>query len=384
MSEQSFRQRPPSASHVPVSQVAGAHDGTGRRAWLVGPVVDLVFVFGIGGLFSAALYACWRAGSGFLVLAALFAVLLDFPHVLWTSLRVLLDPRERAHHGRHYAISLAVIIVGVATLAAVGRFDVVLTVFVVWQVLHVVRQHIGMVSVYAGKARYVGSRGPVKSLLYLGCLAPVSYRLARGLHLGHYVIAGHALPFSDLRLPIPLVPWPVVFTMYAGFAAALVVFATDQWRRRAAGILPGAALATVGVAIVFYNLSYVLVSDPYALILIATTFHSLQYHVISWARNRGRFGGPAPDATNARTGRQLLLARLTCPKSVVPLGIVLALVGAALADGELVLAGVVPFSLVLHHFYLDGWLWKPATNPGLADDLALSARPSCPAPANGR
>ena len=334
---------------------------TRRPAWLIGPVVDLVFVFGVGLLFSAGLYASWLLGSGFLVLAAIFAVLLDFPHVVWTSMRVWMDPGERRRHGQHFVASLAVIAGAVVILAELHRFDVVLVVFVVWQVVHVVRQHVGMVSIYAAKSGYRGSRGPVKWLLYTGCLAPVCYRLARGLHLGHYVIFGHALPFSDVRLPLPLLPWPVVYLVYAGFAVAATVFVVDQARNR----LPSAALVTVTVAVGFYNLSYVFVSDPYALILIATTFHSLQYHLISWARNRGRFGAAAEH-------RGLLLARLTCPRSVVPLAVVLAAIGFALAEGEFVLAGALPFSLVLHHFYLDGWLWKPARNPELAHDLALT------------
>jgi len=94
------------------------------------------------------------ARSGFLLVAALFAVLADFPHVLQTSLRVWLDPGERRRHGVHYVVSLAVIGTAVGTLAVLGRFVVVVAVFLGWQILHVVKQHIGMVSVYAAKAAY--------------------------------------------------------------------------------------------------------------------------------------------------------------------------------------------------------------------------------------
>ncbi|WP_030056087.1 hypothetical protein [Streptomyces novaecaesareae] len=336
---------------------------TADRPWLIGPRADAWFVFGLGGLFSLVLYLCWRAGDGFLVVAAVFAVLVDFPHVLWTSLRVLLDPDERERNGRHYLVSLAVILAAVGGLTVAGRFDVVLTVFVGWQVLHVVKQHIGMVSVYAARAQSRRDRRPAKYLLIAGCSAPVLYRLSEGLHLGHYVIAGRPLPFSDAEVLLPPVPVAVVVLGYALFGVALVRFVVDEVR--SAERLPGIALATIGVALTFYNLSYVLVSDPYALILIATTFHGFQYHVISWARNRGRFAG---------TGSRLLLARLTCPKSVWPLGLALAGVGGALSQGEFVLGGVIPFTIVLHHFYLDGRLWKPAGNPGLARHLALASR----------
>ena len=49
-----------------------------------------------------------------------------------------------------------------------------------------------------------------------------------------------------------------------------------------------AQLTLSSIAILSYNASYLLVTDLYALILIAATVHSLQYHVISLARNNGR------------------------------------------------------------------------------------------------
>lgn len=351
--------------------VAGRPDRRSPRPWLINPTVDLALVFGVGVLFSAVLYVCWRAGSGFLVVAAVFAVLLDFPHVLWTSVRVGLDPRERALHGRHFLVSLGVITAAVAALAGTGHFLVVVVVFVLWQVWHVVRQHLGVVSVYAAKAGYRGSRAPAKRVLVAGCLAPVLYRAAQGLQLGHYVVGGRVLPFSDLTVPLPPVPAALVVAAYAAFAVLAVRFAAQQvgHRRHGERPLPAVALLTIAVAVAFYNASYLLVSDPYALILIATTFHSLQYHVISWARNYGRF------TINAGTDEErLLLSQLTCPKSVVPLGLVLVVTGGLLASGEFVLAGVVPFSIVLHHFYLDGVLWKPSANPDLARDLAIGPR----------
>jgi hypothetical protein len=186
------------------------------------------------------------------------------------------------------------------------------------------------------------------------------FRLAHGLRLGYYAFDGKQLPFSEAHLPVPPIPRLVVWAAYAGMAAAAAWFAAGQFRRPPGARLPAPAMVTIAVAVVFYNASYVLVSDPYALILIATTFHSLQYHVVSWARNHCRFTGreagcPLPGQ------RQLLLARLTCPAA-----------GVALAEGEFVLAGAVPFTLVLHHFYLDGVLWKSARNPALAADLRIS------------
>jgi hypothetical protein len=333
--------------------------------WLVNARTDLFLVFVLGAVWSGAAVASVVLGSGFLLVAALFAVLADFPHVLQTSLRVWLDPAERRRHGAHYLISLAVIGTAVGTLAALGRFIVVVAVFLGWQILHVVKQHIGMVSVYAAKAGYRGSRTLAKRALVFGCLAPVLYRAAHGVRFGDYVVGGRRLPFSGLSVPLPPIPPVFVWAAYAVAAVAVAVFVREQVRRWRAGspTLPAVALLTIGVAIAFYNGSYLLLSDPYALTLIATTFHSLQYHLISWARNRGAGGDPDE-----------VLVRLSRPRALLALAVVLIVPGVLLSFGEFVLLGVLPFTVVLHHFYLDGVLWKPARNPGLA--AALSLRPA--------
>ena len=337
----------------------------GHAGWLVSAPVDLLLVFGLGAALSVVLYASWRLGTGFLVIAAMFAVVSDFPHVLQTSVRVWMDPVERRLHGRHFVLSLAAIGLVVATLAGTGNFILVIAIFVVWQVLHVIKQHIGMMSIYATKAGYRGDRNLVKRVLVIGCLAPVLFRASEGLRFGHYELNGSALPFSGMTVPLPSL---LVWLAYGGFALALLMFVNQQRSLRRSGkrTMPMPALLTVGVAVVFYNASYHLVSDPYALILIATTFHSLQYHLISWARNRGRF-----TANASAEDQKLLLARLSTPRALLVLAPMLVLVGAVLAAGETVLLGVIPFSIVLHHFYLDGVLWKPSHNPGLAKDLSL-------------
>lgn len=339
-----------------------------RQQWLVSAPVDIGLVFVLGGLWSAAAAVSLWAGTGFLIVAALFAVFADFPHVVQTSLRVWFDPAERARHSRHYLVSLLIIAAGVGSLTATGNFVIVIAVFLCWQVFHVIKQHIGMVSIYAAKAGYRGSRVLAKRVLILACAAPVVYRVGEGLHFPEYVFNGTHLPFSGMSLWLPPVPAPLVWLAYAAAAIAVAAFAREQITLRLRGepTLPSAALLTMCVAVVFYNASYILVSDPYALTLIATTFHSLQYHLISWARNRGRFADVRADE------RRLLLARLSQPRSLLVLGALLVAVSALLSTGELVLLGVIPFTVVLHHFYLDGHLWKAKSNPGLAADLSLA------------
>ena len=356
----------------------------GRPGWFVGPRVDIWFVPGLGALLSACLFVASKDKSVFIVCAVLFEVLSDYPHVLQTTARVWLDPRERSKYGRHYAISLAVTGSLVVGLMYSHEILILASIWAYWQVLHVLKQHYGILSIYAAKHKYRASKRAAKYALFSGCLAPVIFRAAHGFQFTNYVIFGYRLPFSDLKVPTPPIPWLVVAAGYAFFAVTLAIFVRQQWRLRRSPApgerpLPAMALATMISAIVSYNLSYLLVSDLFALILIATTTHSLQYHVISWTRNNTRFGaeaaapaGPAESAAPAEPGKRAPLLAWLSRRRAVPAYIAF-FVAAGVITGQIdmVLLGVIPLTFVLHHFYLDGVVWKNKTNPELAYELGI-------------
>jgi hypothetical protein len=347
----------------------------GRPGWFVGPGVDVWFILGLGALLSACLFVASTHKSVFIISAVLFAVLSDYPHVLQTTARVWLDPRERSRYGRHYAISLAVTAAAVTGLMYSHGILIIAAVWAYWQVLHVLKQHYGILSIYAAKHKYRASKRSAKYVLFSGCLAPVIFRAAHGFQFTNYVVFGYRLPFSDLKVPTPPVPWPVIAAGYAFFAVALAVFVRQQWRLTRSSTpgerpLPAMALATMVSAIVSYNVSYLLVSDLFALILIATTTHSLQYHVINWTRNNSRFGGE-PAQPRAAGERPPLLARLSRRRALPAYIAFFAVLGIITGRIDMVLLGVIPLSLVLHHFYLDGVVWKGKTNPELAYDLGI-------------
>ena len=355
----------------------------GRPGWFVGPGVDIWLVPGLGALLSVCLFVASKDKSVFIVCAVLFEVLSDYPHVLQTSARVWLDPRERSKYGRHYAISLVATAALVVGLMYFHGILILASVWAYWQVLHVLKQHYGILSIYAAKHKYRGPKRAAKYALFSGCLAPVIFRAAHGFQFTNYVVFGYRLPFSDLKVPTPPIPWLVVAAGYAFFAVALAVFIRQQWRLRRSSApgerpLPAMALATMISAIVSYNLSYLLVSDLFALILIATTTHSLQYHVISWTRNNSRFGAPPdprpdqePAQPRAAGERPLLLARLSRRRALPAYIAFFAVLGIITGRIDMVLLGVIPLSLVLHHFYLDGVVWKNKTNPALAYELGI-------------
>lgn len=215
------------------------------------------------------------------------------------------------------------------------------------------------------------------TVLWLGCASPVVYRVGQGMRFDEYVVFGRRMPFSGLGLPNIPVPHVLVVAMYCAFACALLLFLREQRARRRAAepLLPPIVHAILFLAIVSYNLSYLLVSDLYALILIATSVHSFQYHVICWRRNHGHF------ARNIEApGKPLLLARLSQKRNLWAYTALVVVTGAALANTEWFWLGFIPFVVVLHHFYMDGYIWRSSLNPTLASDLGIARRASAGAP----
>jgi hypothetical protein len=354
------------------SFVAHAHqhqkkDGENRPGWFVSERVDILFVFGLGALLSVILFAAGNHKGIFLVGAVGFSLLSDLPHVLTTSARIWLDPRERSRYWAHYLASFAVVGAVVAVLWFGGWLVTLLAIWAYWQVFHVLKQHFGIINIYAAKNGYKGPRNKIKYALYATCLAPVMFRAAHGLRFSEYDVLGHRLPFSNLSVPVPPIPGAVVIAAFGCAAVLLLVAVIEQVNLKRGGrrSLPAMSIATFVIAALSYNLSYLLVSDLFALILIATTTHSLQYHLINWTRNNTRFAHPEnPD------DKKLLLARLSTRKAL-PLYIAF-FAGLGVLAGQLdTIIFAVPLTFVLHHFYMDGSLWKSKSNPELAYDLGI-------------
>ncbi len=340
-----------------------------RSGWFVSPRVDVVLVLGLGALLSVILSLTTVHKGAFLVAAVAFSLLSDYPHVLATSARVWLDPRERQRYWRHYLVSWVVVAVALSALMFSGATVVVVAVWAYWQVFHVLKQHFGVINIYAAKNGYRGPRKLLKYSLFATCLAPFVYRASRGLHFSDYEVLGHRLPFSELTVPTPPIPVAAVAAVFALALVLTILLGIEQLRIHRAGgrTLPAMAWATFGLAVVSYNTSYLLVSDLFALILIATTTHSLQYHLINWTRNNTRFR-----LSSDPVERRLLLARLSSRRALPLYVLAFAIVGVIAGQLDTVLLGVIPLTFVFHHFYMDGALWKSKGNPELAYDLGIA------------
>jgi hypothetical protein len=334
--------------------------------WLVNRRFDVTFIL-LGGLFVSAL--CFLAatfGTGFLIAAAAFAIILDFPHVMHTYVRVLLDPNEVRVYRNDFAISLAVVSVTAICLYLRGEFWFLIMVWLYWQAFHVIKQHLGIARVYNGKNGYRGPFGRVQATLFLGCAAPILWRMAHGgFHFDQYILFGRKLPFSGMTIPAPPIPETMIVICYALALLACVTAVWEQVVLAKAGqkTIPLATVANIALAVASYNFAYLVVRNLYATILVASAVHSFQYHAICWGYNHRK-------ASGNKLGETTVLGFLSQRRSVpVYIGVVLVL-GASLALLDMVQSGILALIIVFHHFYFDGIIWKNTKNANLKAGLA--------------
>ena len=345
------------------------HSSTLDPRWLVSQRFDLTFILLGGAVVSAICFALSTLDSGFLMLAVGFAIVLDFPHVMQTYVRIWLEPHETKLYGRDFLLSLVLTGICATYLYLAGELVFLLAVWIYWQPFHVIKQHLGIVRIYNAKIGYRGPSSLAERTLWLGCLAPILARLSStGLHFDEYVVFHRRLPFSGLTLPAPPVPGAVVALCYGLLAACAVLLVHEQWTRARRGestMAPG-AVANLALAVASYNVAYLLVANLYATILVASAVHSLQYHTICWSYNHRRTTAPT------RQGAAPFLAFLSRRESVPLYAALMLTLGAMCAGLEWFANGLLPLIIVLHHFYFDGLIWKGSTNADLKVGLGLA------------
>ncbi|WP_248800427.1 hypothetical protein [Pseudomonas sp. MWU13-2105] len=329
-------------------------------SWFVSARADTWAILIGGPLISVALLLAILHGPAFLIGALLFALFLDIPHVLHTHVRLLAEPLEYRRHKLRFWTSLGLISALCLGLYAFGAFAWLVAIWVYWQPYHVCKQHFGVAALYARKSGYKHSTTPIRTMVLAGFAAPLLYRISHGgFHFGDYQLFGQALPFANISIPTPpLDPlWSAL--AYAVFACVTLRFIARQWRQGQRGeALPRFVLVMLAVSLGLYNAAYLLVGDLYALILIGTSIHALQYHLVCTS---------TVQAGLRRTREQPVPAGLLGAghRWVRQMGerpwIWFASLGMAsllVLSLEMPSVGLLPLIVVLHHFYLDGVIWK--------------------------
>lgn len=355
--------KPPSGEQSPQSRwiISAPQD----LLWFHGSVVAglaLLLVFARLPPLSDATYGSAHAAVWVLLL---WGVIFDGTHVFGTYARSYLAPAHDAvsRQALPGSWSIAIVIIGplLALIDAavlpqrpslLGQsgwlFQHFLLVAYLWAYWHLIRQHYGFLVLYQ---RRLGVRERLDAVvLWAGSLYPY-LRFA----------LGPAYLKSGLPVVLPAAWLPSLRLGLDAAAALGLVVVLALYLRRFRTRRPGPAELLVAVVTGFHILVFALLDNLLTITATLTLFHNLQYHRIVWQYERGRGRTPAGGLV-----RYLALGLLLGGVWYGP-----RILGVAVAASPLVrnvLLGL-GWGVALHHYYVDGRIWRVRRQPQLAAAL---------------
>src|SRR5919106_441376 len=246
--------------------------------WIIGARDDLVWFIG-SVVSSYLLLALYVGGLVPLVpMVALWAILIDAPHVFGTFSRTYFDRSERQNRARLLWGSLLFFAIGPVMVLAGAGF-VFFFVAALWAYYHLVKQHYGFMVLYKKKN---------------GDLARVDNALDRLL-----LLFAFNYPFVEFiaRDPEAMVRVPAVLRggvsgfsklLLAGTILTFVVWLGRQVQRAIMGELlnvPKYLLLAAAIPMHWIVLLTPMPHKPIAIVAILTIYHNLQYHRLIWFHN---------------------------------------------------------------------------------------------------
>jgi hypothetical protein len=325
-------------------------------------------------------------------------VLVDSPHFFGTYARTYLDRVQWRERQGLLLGSLALFSIPPLVLLASFAMHraglphataglVALTAVVnLWAYWHVVRQHYGIMALYQRKNDDTdpSDRRIDGSLLYIGLLAPFVAFLVR---------------HPETRAVVGLAPTRDLGAVVAASALAVVVvsavFASRQLQRRRRGLRVNVPKILFLAAVIPLHVSIgyseaVLTAPILGFAAFVTIFHDVQYHAIVWfyQRNRYRSGDAPRFGPAAWIGRSFVTFMSCALASGVFMGFGGCSLGvqpgcAPLVDttgmtlfGSVTLRDLffgVFLGFLMHHYFLDMFIWRPGRDERLRLDLDLAA-----------
>jgi hypothetical protein len=271
--------------------------------WIISARDDLVWL--IGSVASSyALLVLYISGILPLVpMVALWAILIDAPHVFGTFSRTYFDRTERQNRSRLLWGSLLFFAVGpMMVLAGLGL--VFFFIAALWAYYHLVKQHYGFMVLYKKKNND---------------LAPIDNALDRLLLLFafNYPFVGFIAQDAEAmaRVPGPLQGGVGILAtiLLAGTIALFIVWLGRQLQRALTGEplnVPKYLLLAAAIPMHWVVLLTPMPHKPIAIVAILTIYHNLQYHRLIWFHNKKYKASPSPQAER---GWGEVTARATLP-----------------------------------------------------------------------
>ena len=360
--------------------------------WIISARDDLIWL--IGSVVSSYLLLILYV-KGILPLVpmvALWAILIDAPHVFGTFSRTYFDRTERQNRARLLWGSLLFFAVGPIMVFAGAGF-VFFFLAALWAYYHLVKQHYGFMVLYKKKNND---------------LAAIDNALDRVLLLFAFNYPFVAFiaqdPEAMARVPASLQSWVdgVAKVLLAGTIILALAWVGRQLQRAVSGEplnVPKYLLLAAAIPMHWIVLLTPMPHKPIAIVAILTIYHNLQYHRLIWFHNKKYVGGNA-DVSPALTGtarvppavsdlRQKFGAAEFISRRLlyyIAFGILFGLIYqgprqflgyVSLQRGD----GVQPFAVQLGisflwgyafiHYYLDSKIWRVRRDPAVGKALNM-------------
>jgi hypothetical protein len=341
------------------------------RAYFVNAPIDFLLIGG----FSLLLYAAYGAFPSTrtdhaMVAAGALTVALNWPHFSATSYRLYGSARNIGQYPATAVLAPLVAIGAVAgsLLSPLVIAPVFLKLFLVWSPYHYSGQTIGITSIYARRAGFPFCKVARFAFAGFAFLTFLSQSARNEVRPYGAVYSGVRM----MSLGIPLwVPDVLTYAMYASGALALLLVA--DWCIRRRRLPPLMMLLPATTQYVWF----VSAGEMVGFREFVPAFHSLQYLLVAWSmylhEQTGRGTLRQIVARSCRWGAGNLVGGAALfwllPHSAAWLG----------AD-PIIAAGVVGAGVQVHHFFVDGVIWK-LKSPAVSSPLLMNVRDALAEPA---
>jgi hypothetical protein len=342
----------PVANAISLRWIIGARDD---MIWFIGSVVS-----------SYALLVLYISGlMPLFPMVALWAILIDAPHVFGTFSRTYFDRTERKNRARLLWGSLLFFAIG-PVMVLLGAGLVFFFVAALWAYYHLVKQHYGFMVLYKKKNGDLARIDNVldRSLLLFAFNYPFVEFIARD-------------PEAMVRVPALLRGGVNGFAKFllAGTIVTFVVWIGRQVQRAFTGEalnVPKYLLLAAAIPMHWIVLLTPMPDKPVAIVAILTIYHNFQYHRLIWFHNqkykkaREKFG--AAELISRRVIYYLAFGVLFGVIYQGPRQL-LNTVGLRSLWVQLGISFLWGYAFI--HYYLDSKIWRVRRDPSVGEALKM-------------
>lgn len=319
-----------------------------HKKWLISSKLDCFILFFLTPFLSILLVGMAASGVPEIVGIFIVGVIVDLPHQVQTHLLLLSNPDEFTKYKSHYFGSLIVIFGLCCFFSFAGMIEIPVSIWAYWIIYHVIMQHFGLAAVYARRNGYSHSTTTLKFIILFGCIAPIALRMATtGLTFGTPIQGIEIItPRISIIIPYLLYFLTVIFLLHNFY----VQFIVRRWK------IPMISNYIMIYALAQYNLFFFFEKDLLIFLIFSTLIHAIQYHLIAGSKTLNFVQNYQNNSSSKLTKGQKFVAFIVSNPIVWSVFVIL--VSLLVFLGNPISYGVIPLTWAMHHFYLDGVIWK--------------------------